>query len=126
MFSLFDRFSQGSAPKVKAPEEMPYILGMKFTVRSRVEQNELSAVEDAIRDSGLSDVILDKIEPGPSELAFWILTSNPKRAFKSLVELPSIADHMSTLQAAYASRESMKFSVLWPKGRHASTPLTLR
>ncbi len=126
MFSLFDRFGRGSEAKPKAPAELPYVLGMKWVVRSRVEQNELSSVEGAIREMGGVDIVLDKVEPGPSELSFWLHTSDPKRAFKKLTELPQIAERMSTLQAAYASRASMKFSVLWPKGRHASTPQSLR
>jgi hypothetical protein len=124
--NVFSLFSRGSDAKPKTPAELPYVLGMKWVVRSRVEQNELSAVEDAIREMGGSDIVLDKIEPGPSELAFWLHTSDPKRAFKKLTALPQIAERMSTLQAAYASRTSMKFSVLWPKGRHASTPQSLR
>jgi hypothetical protein len=126
VFSLFDRFARVSEAKPKTPAELPYVLGMKWIVRSRVEQNELAAVEDAIRELGRTDIVLEKVEPGPSELSFWLHTSDPKRAFKTLKELPQIAERMSTLQAAYASRESMKFSVLWPKGRHASTPQILR
>jgi hypothetical protein len=119
---FLDRIVRGSSPKPADPDQLTYVLGMTWVVRTRAERNELDAVEEAIRASGLADVVLDKIEPGPDELAFWIHTSNPKRAFKELTELPAIAERMSTLKAAYADRSKMKFSLLWPKGRHISTP----
>jgi hypothetical protein len=122
VLSFLDRIVRGSSPKPGDPDHLPYVLGMTWVARTRAERNELDAVEEAIRSSGLTDVVLDKIEPGPDELAFWIHTSNPKRAFKDLTELPAIAERMSTLKAAYADRSKMKFSLLWPKGRHISTP----
>jgi hypothetical protein len=125
VLSFLDRIVRGSAPKAAESNQLPYILGMTWVARTRAERNELDAVEEAIRASGLTDVVLDKIEPGPDELAFWLFTSNPKRAFKDLSELPQIAERMSTLRAAYAERSKMKFSLLWPKGRHASTPQSL-
>jgi hypothetical protein len=114
--------SEANAPQPSASDTFTHVLGLRWVVRTRAERDELYVVEEAIRAAGLTDVVLDKIEPGKHELAFWLHTSNPKRAFKQLAKLPPIAAHMSGLQAAYADRVKLKFSPLWPKGRHASIP----
>jgi len=112
VFSFLDRIVRGSESKDGAHS---YVLGLKFATHSRAEQNELSCVEDAIRNAALPGIELDKVENGLHEVAFWLHTSDAKRAFKALSELPPVAERMTTLQAAFADRKKLKFSILWPR-----------
>jgi hypothetical protein len=123
---LLDRIVRGPQPKPGAPGQLPYVMGFKWTVRTRAERDEFAAVEEAIRSAAIEDLVLDKIEPGHNELSFWFETSYPKRAFKELAKLPCVAERMTTLQAAYADRTKLKFSVIWPKGGSALVPPGLK
>jgi hypothetical protein len=123
---FFGRIVRGSQPKPGAPALLPYVLGLKWTVRTRAERDDFTAVEDDVRAAAIADLVLDKIEPGHNELSFWFETSNPKRAFKELSKVPSVAERMPMLQAAYAERSKLKFTVLWPKGGHALVPAPLK
>jgi hypothetical protein len=122
VFSFLGKIARAPEAKAGAPAQLQYVLGLKFATRSRVEQNELSCIEDAIRDAAIPDIVLDKVENGMNEVAFWLHTANAKRAFKQLSELAPVADRMSTLQAAFADRTTLKFSILWPKGGKAAIP----
>lgn len=126
MIPLLDRIVRGPQPKPGAPAQLPYVMGLKWTVHTRAERDEFTAVEEAIRVATIADLVLDKIEPGPNELSFWFETSNPKRAFKELAKLPRLAERMSTLQAAYADRTKLKFTVIWPKGGSSLVPPALK
>ena len=125
MFSFVDRVF-GASDKNAVPASQAYVLGMKWTVRSRAEQNELADLEPMFARSGVANVTLDKVETGMHEVAFWFHVAEPKRAFKALCEMQCVADRMSTLQAAYAERSKMKFSILWPKGSQVHIPEMLR
>jgi hypothetical protein len=122
VFSFLGKIGRATESKPAAPAQLQYVIGLKFATRSRVEQNELSCIEDAIRDAAIPDIVLDKIENGMNEVAFWVHAANAKRAFKQLSELPPVAERMSTLQAAFADRTTLKFSILWPKGGKAPIP----
>ncbi len=121
VFSFLERIV-GKPESKPGKVELPYVIGLKFLTHSRAEQNELECVERAIRDAGFTDIVIDKIENGLNDVAFWLHAANGKRAFKQLSELHVIAERMTTLQAAYADRTTLKFSPLWPKGGKPHVP----
>ncbi len=113
---------RGSEAKASGPLPLAFVLGLKWVVNTKAELMDVLELEDVLRSSGVPNVVLDNVESGYKDVTFWLHVANPKRAFKDLCDIPAIAAHKSTLQAAAAERTKMKFSVLWPKGPQAHLP----
>ena len=113
MLPIFDRIVRGTPAKPAGP--MTHVLALKWSVHTRAERNEILELEAYLRSCGIADLHLDSVETGARDLVFWLHSSNPKRAFKELAKMAPIAERMPSLQAAYAERDKLRFTSLWPK-----------
>ena len=113
MLPIFDRIVRGTPANSAGPPT--HVLALKWSFHTRAERNELMELEAYLHSCGIADLKLDSVETGARELVFWLHSSNPKRAFKELAKMAPIAEHMPSLQAAYAERDKLRFTPLWPK-----------
>jgi len=113
LLPILDRLVRGSQPK--SGGVLTHVLALKWDVYTKAERDELLALEDGLRSCGINNLVFDSVETGARDLVFWFHTSNPKRAFKELAKLPSIAEHTAKLHAAYAERGKLRFTQLRSK-----------
>jgi hypothetical protein len=113
LLPILDRIVRAAQPKPADP--LTHVLALKWVVHSRAELDDVRALEDRIRLCGIPDLVLDSVEGGTRDMVFWLHCADPKRAFKALAKLPPIAERLSSLQAAFADRNKLQFTPLWPK-----------
>lgn len=93
---------------------MDYQLVIKFWRKSLADEAFLTAIEGKLKEALGNTVELEGYDVGPKEINLFMLTSDPRQAFRRAKDVLEELGVLNGVSAAFRVAGGMSFTSIWP------------